>query len=150
MVIKLERNKFALLSSHNAVLEMSNAFSVLATNIMKIANDIRWMGGGPRAGLHELFLPQNEPGSSIMPGKVNPTQCEAAAMVSVQVMANNMAITISNSQGEFEINNLNKGTYDFQISHVSYLKYKKDYVTTLIKKCLLIQEKKKIMKILYL
>ena len=97
-------NKFGELSSHNAVLKMSDAFKVLATNIMKIANDIRWMGSGPRAGLGELTLPQNEPGSSIMPGKVNPTQCEAAAMVSVQVMANNMAITIANSQGYFELN----------------------------------------------
>ena len=98
------KNKFALLSSHNAVLEMSNAFKVLATNIMKIANDIRWLGSGPRAGLRELILPQNEPGSSIIPGKVNPTQCEAAAMVSVQVIANNMAITIANTQGYFELN----------------------------------------------
>jgi len=97
-------NKFGEMSSHNAVLEMSDAFKVLATNIMKIANDIRWLGSGPRAGLGELLLPQNEPGSSIMPGKVNPTQCEAAAMVSVQVMANNMAITIANSQGYFELN----------------------------------------------
>ena len=97
-------NKFGELSSHNAVLEISDATKVLATNLMKIANDIRWLGSGPRAGLNELILPQNEPGSSIMPGKVNPTQCEAAAMVSVQVMANNMAITISNSQGYFELN----------------------------------------------
>jgi fumarate hydratase class II len=97
-------NKFGELSSHNAILEMSNATKVFATNLMKIANDIRWLGSGPRAGLNELLLPQNEPGSSIMPGKVNPTQCEAAAMVSVQVMANNMAITIANSQGYFELN----------------------------------------------
>ena len=97
-------NKFSEISSHNAVLEMSDSFKVLATNIMKIANDIRWLGSGPKAGLGELNLPQNEPGSSIMPGKVNPTQCEAAAMVSVQVMANNMAITIANSQGYFELN----------------------------------------------
>jgi len=97
-------NKFGEMSSHNAVLEMSDAFKVLATNIMKIVNDIRWLAGGPRAGLEELILPQNEPGSSIMPGKVNPTQCEAAAMVSVQVIANNMAITIANTQGYFELN----------------------------------------------
>ena len=97
-------NKFGEISSHNAVLEMSDAFKVLATNIIKIANDIRWLGSGPRAGLSELILPQNEAGSSIMPGKVNPTQCEAAIMVSVQVMANNMAITIANSQGHFELN----------------------------------------------
>lgn len=97
-------NKFAELSSHNAILEMSDATKVLATNLMKIANDIRWSGSGPRAGLNELILPQNEPGSSIMPGKVNPTQCEAAAMVSIQVMANNLAITFANSQGYFELN----------------------------------------------
>jgi len=98
------KNKFAEMSSHNAVLKMSDSFKVLATNIMKIANDIRWMGSGPRGGLNELILPQNEPGSSIIPGKVNPTQCEAAAMVSVQVIANNTAITIANTQGYFELN----------------------------------------------
>jgi fumarate hydratase class II len=97
-------NKFGEMSSHNAVLQMSDSFKVLATNIMKIANDIRWLGSGPRAGLGELTLPQNEPGSSIMPGKVNPTQCEAAAMVSVQVIANNTAISFANTQGYFELN----------------------------------------------
>jgi len=97
-------NKYAVISNHNAVLEMSDALKLLATNIMKIANDLRWLGSGPNAGIHELTLPQNEAGSSIMPGKVNPTQCEAAAMVAVQVMANNMAITIANSQGYFELN----------------------------------------------
>jgi len=97
-------NKFAELSSHNAVLEMSDSFKVLATNIMKIANDIRWLGSGPKTGLNELILPQNEPGSSIMAGKVNPTQCEAATMVAVQVIANNLSITIANSQGNFEMN----------------------------------------------
>jgi fumarate hydratase class II len=100
-------NKFGEISSHNAVLEMSDATKVLAANLMKIANDIRWLGSGPRAGLNELILPQNEPGSSIMPGKVNPTQCEAATMISVQVMANNMAITFANSQGNFELNTYN-------------------------------------------
>lgn len=97
-------NKFSELSSHNAILEMSDSFKVLATNIMKIANDIRWMGSGPAAGLHELLLPQNELGSSIMPGKINPTQCEAACMVSIQVIANNVAITMANTQGNFELN----------------------------------------------
>lgn len=100
-------NKFAELSSHNAILEMSNAFKVLATNIMKIGNDIRWMASGPRAGFNELILPQNEPGSSIMPGKVNPTQIEASSMVSIQVLANNLAITFANSQGSFELNTYN-------------------------------------------
>lgn len=100
-------NKFAEISSHNAVLEMSNAFKVLATNIIKIGNDIRWMASGPRAGLNELKLPRNEHGSSIMPGKVNPTQIEAACMVAIQVMANNLAITFANSQGNFELNAYN-------------------------------------------
>ena len=97
-------NKFAELSSHNAILEMSDSLKVFATNIMKIANDIRWLGSGPKTGLNELILPQNEAGSSIMAGKVNPTQCEAATMVAVQVIANNLAITIANSQGNFEMN----------------------------------------------
>ena len=71
---------------------------------MKIANDIRWLGSGPRCGLGEIFLPENEPGSSIMPGKVNPTQCEALTMVSVQVMANDVAVGMAASQGNFELN----------------------------------------------
>jgi fumarate hydratase class II len=100
-------NKFSEMSSHNAVLEVSNALKVLATNISKIANDIRLMGSGPKAGFYELKLPQNEPGSSIMPGKVNPTQCEAAIMASVQVIANNLAITIANTGGQFELNAYN-------------------------------------------
>ena len=97
-------NKFSEMSSHNAVLETSDALKVLATNITKIAGDIRLMGAGPNAGIHEINLPQNEPGSSIMPGKVNPTQCEAAIMASLQVIANNLAITIANSNGHFELN----------------------------------------------
>lgn len=124
-------NKFAELSSHNAVLEMSNALKVLATNIMKIANDIRWMGSGPKTGLNELLLPQNEPGSSIMAGKVNPTQCEAATMVAVQVIANNMAITIANSQGNFEMNvynplmiyNINQSIYLLSDVCVNFTKF---------------------------
>jgi len=97
-------NKFEVMSSHNTVLVASDALKLLATNIMKISNDLRFMGSGPRGGIHELLLPENEAGSSIMPGKVNPTQCEAAAMVSIQVMSNNLALTIANSQGYLELN----------------------------------------------
>lgn len=97
-------NKFAALASHDAFVFASGALKTLACALMKIANDIRWMGSGPRAGLHELFLPENEPGSSIMPGKVNPTQSEAITMVSVQVIANDTAITMADSQGNFELN----------------------------------------------
>lgn len=94
-------NKFAALSSHNAIVKCSDALKILATNLMKIANDIRWMSS---TSIGELAIPANEPGSSIMPGKVNPTQCEALVMVSIQVMANNTAITFANSQGNFELN----------------------------------------------
>jgi len=97
-------NKFAALASHDAIVMASGALRTLATSLMKIANDIRWMGSGPRAGLAELTLPENEPGSSIMPGKVNPTQSEAMTMVCVQVMGNDAAIGIGGSQGNFELN----------------------------------------------
>ena len=97
-------NKFAALAAHDAMVMASGALRVLACSLMKIANDIRWAGSGPRAGLGELILPANEPGSSIMPGKVNPTQCEAMTMVAVQVMGNDAAIGIAGSQGNFELN----------------------------------------------
>ncbi|MBA2653473.1 MAG: class II fumarate hydratase [Gammaproteobacteria bacterium] len=97
-------NKFAALASHEAILMASSALKTLATSLMKIANDIRWLASGPRCGLGELILPENEPGSSIMPGKVNPTQCEALTMVCVQVMGNDNTITIAGSQGNFELN----------------------------------------------
>lgn len=97
-------NKFAALASHDAIVQASGALKTLAASLMKIANDLRWMGSGPRCGLAELILPANEPGSSIMPGKVNPTQCEAMTMVCVQVMGNDAAITIAGSQGNFELN----------------------------------------------
>ena len=97
-------NKFAALASHDALVMASGALRTLAVSLMKIANDLRWLGSGPRAGLGELRLPANEPGSSIMPGKVNPTQCEAMTMVCVQVMGNDTAITIAGSQGNFELN----------------------------------------------
>ncbi len=97
-------NKFAALAAHDAIVAVSGALKTLATALMKIANDLRWMGSGPRCGLAELRLPANEPGSSIMPGKVNPTQCEAMTMVCVQVMGNDTAIAIAGSQGNFELN----------------------------------------------
>ncbi len=97
-------NKFAALAAHDAIVITSGALKTLACSLMKIANDIRWLGSGPRCGLGELILPANEPGSSIMPGKVNPTQCEAMTMVCVQVMGNDTAIAIAGSQGNFELN----------------------------------------------
>ena len=97
-------NKFAQLAAHDSIVAMSGALSVLAVSLMKIANDVRWLGSGPRSGLGELELPANEPGSSIMPGKVNPTQCEALTMVCAQVMGNHTAITVGGSQGNFEPN----------------------------------------------
>jgi fumarate hydratase, class II len=100
-------NKFAALASHDEVVFASGALKTLAAALMKIANDIRWLGSGPRAGLGELTLPENEPGSSIMPGKVNPTQCEAMTMVCVQVYGNDVAIGFAGSQGNFELNVFN-------------------------------------------
>ncbi|WP_267384201.1 class II fumarate hydratase [Cyanobacterium sp. uoEpiScrs1] len=97
-------NKFAALASHDAIVMTSGIIKTLAGSLMKIANDIRWLASGPRCGLGELILPVNEPGSSIMPGKVNPTQCEAMTMVCVQVMGNDSAIGIAGSQGNFELN----------------------------------------------
>ena len=97
-------NKFAQLAAHDAVVAASGAFNTLAASLMKIANDVRWLGSGPRCGLGELALPANEPGSSIMPGKVTPTQAEAMTMVCCQVMGNHTAITIGGSQGNFELN----------------------------------------------
>lgn len=97
-------NKFAALSSHDEIVYASGALKTTACSLMKIANDIRWLGSGPRCGLHELILPENEPGSSIMPGKVNPTQCEALTMVAAQVMGNDATIGFAGSQGNFELN----------------------------------------------
>ena len=97
-------NKFEALAAHDALVELSGALNVLATSLMKIANDLRLMGSGPRSGIGEIILPANEPGSSIMPGKVNPTQCEALTMVCAQVMGNHMSVTIAGSQGHFELN----------------------------------------------
>ena len=100
----VSENKFHALTSKDACVFAHGALKALAANLMKIANDVRWLAAGPRAGLHEIDIPENEPGSSIMPGKVNPTQCEAVTMVAVQVMGNDTAIGIAASQGNFELN----------------------------------------------
>ena len=101
---KTAPNKFEALASNDAIVEASGAMNTLAVSLMKIANDIRFLGSGPRSGLGELLLPENEPGSSIMPGKVNPTQCEALTMVCAQVMGNHVTVSIAGSNGHFELN----------------------------------------------
>ena len=98
------KNKFHALTSRDALVFSHGAIKALAANLMKIANDIRWLASGPRCGIGEISIPENEPGSSIMPGKVNPTQCEAVTMVAVQVMANDTALSVASSQGNFQLN----------------------------------------------
>jgi fumarate hydratase class II len=97
-------NKFMALAGHDALVSAHGAFKTLATALMKIANDVRWMASGPRSGLGEIAIPENEPGSSIMPGKVNPTQCEALTMLCCQVFGNDVAITVGGASGNFELN----------------------------------------------
>jgi len=97
-------NKFAVLSAHDAMVSLSGSFRTLAGALMKIGNDVRWYACGPRAGIGELHIPENEPGSSIMPGKINPTQCEALTMVAVQVFGNDHAVAFAGSQGNFQLN----------------------------------------------
>jgi fumarate hydratase class II len=101
---KTAPNKFEALASHDALVEAHGVFNVLACSLMKIANDIRFLGSGPRCGFGELSLPENEPGSSIMPGKVNPTQCEAITMVAAQVMGNQTTVSVAGASGQFELN----------------------------------------------
>ena len=101
---KTAENKFHALTSKDEIVFAHGALKALAADMMKIANDVRWLASGPRDGLGELFIPENEPGSSIMPGKVNPTQCEAVTMVAVQVMGNDVAVGMAASQGNFELN----------------------------------------------
>jgi fumarate hydratase class II len=98
------RNKFEALATHDALVEFHGVLKTLAASLMKIANDIRWLGSGPRCGLGEIHLPENEPGSSIMPGKVNPTQSEAMTMVCTQVFGNDVAVNIGGASGNFELN----------------------------------------------
>ena len=102
-------NKFEALAAHDAMVFSHGAINTVAASLFKIANDIRLLGSGPRSGLGELALPENEPGSSIMPGKVNPTQCEAMTQVCVQIFGNNAALTFADSQGHFELNVYNPG-----------------------------------------
>jgi len=97
-------NKFEALAAHDAIVEAHGALKTVAVSLMKIANDIRMLSSGPRSGIGEIFIPDNEPGSSIMPGKVNPTQCEALTMISAQVMGNDVAINVGGSMGHFELN----------------------------------------------
>ncbi len=97
-------NKFEALATHDALVFAHGALRTLAGSLMKIANDIRWMASGPRCGFAEIHIPENEPGSSMMPGKVNPTQCEAMTIVAVQVMGNDTTIAFAGSQGNFELN----------------------------------------------
>ncbi len=97
-------NKFEALAAHDAIVEFSGVLKTIAASLMKIANDIRWLGSGPRCGIGEIILPANEPGSSIMPGKVNPTQCEAVTMVCAQVMGNDVTINMAGASGNFELN----------------------------------------------
>ena len=97
-------NKFEALATHDAIVESHGALKAIAVSLMKIANDIRMLGSGPRAGIGEIHLPENEPGSSIMPGKVNPTQCEALTMIAAQVMGNDVAISVGGASGQFELN----------------------------------------------
>lgn len=101
---KTAPNKFAALASHDALVSAHGALKTLAAALMKIANDVRWLASGPRSGLGELTIPENEPGSSIMPGKVNPTQCEALTMLCAQVFGNDVAINIGGACGNFELN----------------------------------------------
>lgn len=101
---KSHPNKFHALTSHDGEVFLSGALNALASNLMKIANDIRWLSSGPRCGIGEIIIPENEPGSSIMPGKVNPTQSEAMTMVAVQVMGNHTTVSVAASQGNFELN----------------------------------------------
>ena len=97
-------NKFAALSAHDALVDASAALRTLAGALLKIANDVRWLASGPRCGIGEITIPENEPGSSIMPGKVNPTQCEAMTMVCAQVFGNDAAVAFAGSQGNFQLN----------------------------------------------
>jgi fumarate hydratase class II len=101
---KTARNKFEALAGHDAMVEASGVMKTLAASLMKIANDVRWLGSGPRCGIGEISLPENEPGSSIMPGKVNPTQCEAMTMVATQVFGNDATINFAGASGNFELN----------------------------------------------
>lgn len=146
-------NKFEALAAHDALVELSGALNVLATSLMKIANDIRFLGSGPRCGFGEISLPENEPGSSIMPGKVNPTQCEAITMICAQVMGNHVAVTIGGSNGHFELNVfkpimiynvlqsirlLSDGMNSFNVRCVAGIQANKERINTLLNESLML------------
>ena len=101
---KTAENKFEALGAQDCIVELSGSLKTIAGSLFKIANDIRWLASGPRSGIGEIIIPSNEPGSSIMPGKINPTQCEAMTMVCTQVMGNDTTITIAGASGNFELN----------------------------------------------
>ncbi len=150
---KPAKNKFAALAAHDSIVNFSGTLNTTAVCLMKIANDIRFLGSGPRAGYGELILPENEPGSSIMPGKVNPTQCEAVTMVCVKVIGNHNGITMAGSHGHFElnvfkpliihnilqsINILSDSTKNFAMYCVSGLKADKDRIKELLDNSLML------------
>ncbi len=108
LVADIVIGQFEALAAHDALVEAHGALNVVACSLMKIANDIRYLGSGPRCGLGELSLPENEPGSSIMPGKVNPTQCEALTMVAAQVIGNQTVVSVAGSNGQFEVRSIIK------------------------------------------
>ncbi len=146
-------NKFEALSSHEPLVQLSGSLKTLACALMKIANDIRWLASGPRCGLGELLLPANEPGSSIMPGKVNPTQCEALCMVSAQIIGQDVTISLSGLSGNFELNVfkpvivwnvlksielLSDACYNFQVKCVAGMKANKDIINRHLKNSLML------------
>ncbi|MDC1296496.1 class II fumarate hydratase [Alphaproteobacteria bacterium] len=126
-------NKFEAIASHDSMLNLSSFLNILATSLLKISNDIRFLASGPRSGLGELKLPENEPGSSIMPGKVNPTQIEALSMVCVQVMGNHSTVSIANSQGHFELNTFKPVILYNNLQSINLLS---DSIDSFIKNCL--------------
>jgi len=126
-------NKFESIASHDPMVNLSGSLSTLATSLLKISNDLRFLGSGPRSGLGELKLPENEPGSSIMPGKVNPTQIEALSMVCTQVMGNHTTITIAGSQGHFELNAFKPVIVFNNLQSINLLS---DSIDSFVKKCL--------------
>ncbi|CDO54607.1 hypothetical protein DV495_003306 [Geotrichum candidum] len=146
-------NKFEALAAHDAIVEASGALNTIATSLFKIANDIRYLGSGPRCGYGELQLPENEPGSSIMPGKVNPTQNEALTMVCAQVFGNHSTITFANASGQFELNTfkpvlisnllssirlISDSAYSFRIHCVEGIKANEDRINELMNKSLML------------
>merc|ERR1712150_200791 len=140
-------NKFEAIAAHDVMVEIHGVLNVLACSLMKIANDIRFLSSGPRCGIGEIILPSNEPGSSIMPGKVNPTQCEALTMVCCQVMGNNTTVSIAGSNGHFELNVFKPVIVSNVLSSVRLLA---DSCNCFQKKCVqgITPNKKRIQKIL--